>query len=340
MISPESWDGNKVSKHHYATYLSKLGNRVYFLNPESGRSFKKVDENIFSLAYRSHFPGTRKFPKWLKSRIILSDFLALQRFIKTKIDIIWNFDSSRYFELSQLPKSVLKLCHIVDLNQDFEWKSLATTADVCLCNSGPIINRIQPLNKRTFFVNHGYNSRTDRTELTLPGNNKLKAVYAGNLDIKYLDYDLLIDLISGYPNIDFVFAGNYSHTNPLANLKSPNVHLMGKLNGNELPSLYEKADVLVVTYLADQHEEQLANPHKIMEYLGSGKTVIATKTLEYENNDLIEMSSSREEFFSKFGAVISQLKEYNSEKRMHERRAFALKNSYENQIKLIEQLIA
>jgi hypothetical protein len=279
-------------------------------------------------------------PNWIKSRLIESDFNSLQNFLKTTIDIIWNFDTSRFFHLSKISSSVLRICHIVDLNQDFEWKSLASTADICLCNSGPIKNKIQALNRRTFFVNHGYHTNSIERVQTLPGGNKLKAVYAGNLDIKYLDYELLCDLITRNPHVDFVFAGNYSNTNPLNNLDSANIYLIGSIDGNEIASIYSQADILLVTYLAEQYEEQLANPHKMMEYLGSGKTIIATKTLEYENNDLIEMAYSREEFFSKFEAVISHLKEYNSEKRMHDRRAFALKNSYEHQIKRIEQLIA
>jgi hypothetical protein len=36
LISPESWGQNHVSKHHYATELSK-NNKIYFLNPPSSK---------------------------------------------------------------------------------------------------------------------------------------------------------------------------------------------------------------------------------------------------------------------------------------------------------------
>ena len=65
------------------------------------------------------------------------------------------------------------------------------------------------------------------------------AVLIGNLDIPYLDVDLLTDLVC-----------------------------------ETLPSILRCADFLLLTY----HEcrEQLANPHKMIEYLASGRPVLAT----------------------------------------------------------------
>ncbi len=341
IISPEHWDYNKVSKHHYARTLSERGNNVFFLNPTNSRFRKKrIHSNLFSVDFPHHAKGIRWLGKWIRSLCIRRDFGQLEKSLGTSIDIIWNFDSSRFYDLSLIKSSVLRICHLVDLNQDFQRASLARSSDVCFGNSNPIIDILLNYNSRVFKINHGVKINSASNKLmNLPGSNRIKAVYSGNLDIKYLDIPLLVNLVKKHERVDFLFVGNYQRDNPLTKLGNSNVHLLGQMPSEALIDIYDKADLLLVIYDCEKYLLQLANPHKIMEYLASGKTVIATKTLEYLDSELIEMTSSREDFYGKFGKVIDNLDEYNNPQRRKKRIDFAMDNSYERQIERIEKIL-
>src|SRR5690606_40493981 len=60
-----------------------------------------------------------------------------------------------------------------------------------------------------------------------------------------------------------------------------NVHYLGVLKADELVSYYSLADVLLIAYKADEYKDQLSNPHKMMEYLASGKMIVATRSEEH-----------------------------------------------------------
>src|SRR5690606_1014053 len=117
----------------------------------------------------------------------------------------------------------------------------------------------------------------------LPGTHAIRVGYAGNLDLRYIDWNLLDRIISEHAGVGFYFAGPHKENSAVDRLRQkPNAHFLGKLPSAQLGSFYRKMDVLLLCYLADDYPDQLANPHKIMEYLGSGKVVVATRTGEYE----------------------------------------------------------
>jgi hypothetical protein len=98
------------------------------------------------------------------------------------------------------------------------------------------------------------------------------------------------------------------------------------------------ADVLLLAYLADQYLEQLANPHKMMEYLASGRCVLATRTLDYEDKPgLIEMATDQADYAKRFAAITAAPALWNSPERVAQRRAFAADNTYSRQIDRIAQ---
>ena len=79
-----------------------------------------------------------------------------------------------------------------------------------------------------------------------------------------------------------------------------------------------------------------------MEYLGSGKVVVATYTQEYaalEDQGLIAMSMHNVEFPGKLSLVLNDLKAWNGPDRQKARVRWALDNSYEKQITRIQGLL-
>ena len=343
LISPEPWEHIFVSKHHYATHLAARGNKVYFLNPPTAQKLTMTEtkyKGMFLLDYIGFVKGLRVFPKFIQRRLMRKKFNELQEQCKTSFDIVWSFDNSVFFDFDALPGNVLKICHIVDLNQNFETARAASTADVCFGTTKHIVKRLGQYNNNTHFINHGYNAVKQPEEIRLIGKNQVKVVYAGNLDIAYIDWITINKIVKNTPTVDFLFIGKKETENTI--FKQSNVYHLGVLPAHQLPSYYMRADVLMLCYNAEEYSQQLANPHKMMEYLGSGKTVLATKTLEYEgiaNKGLIAMSNKNEEFSSLFHTLMNDLENWNSDEKSQQRITYALDNTYDKQIDKIEALI-
>ena len=119
LISPEPWGELMVSKHHYALELANR-NKVFFLNPPGHREgLGQVSDNLVVVDFVSKIRGIRMLPQLLGAKLIARDLKILEDLVQVKFDIIWNFDPSRFFDLSAI-KQVLRIAHIVDLNQDFQ----------------------------------------------------------------------------------------------------------------------------------------------------------------------------------------------------------------------------
>lgn len=343
LISPEPWSHIFVSKHHYATHLAAKGNKVYFLNPPSNQQLrvKPTDyENVFEVEYDGFIKGLRFLPNFIRQKAILRKFNQLQQLCTSTFDVIWSFDNSVFYDFDALPKHVLKISHIVDLNQDFETGNAASTADICFGTTRYITGRLKKYNANTHFINHGFKTLFEEGKVSLPGKAGVKVFYAGNLDIAYLDWSILEKLAIDYPNVDFLFAGKKEIESSI--FEKNNVFHLGTVSSEQLAAMYRESDILFICYKARKFHEQLANPHKMMEYLGSGKVVIATSTEEYRhlaNEGIIAMSDESHGFLMLFQDVLSDLAHWNSKHLQESRVAFAMNNTYDKQIDRIEGLI-
>ena len=77
-----------------------------------------------------------------------------------------------------------------------------------------------------------------------------------------------------------------------------------------------------------------------VEYLDSGRCVLATKTLEYEQYpSLIEMADTNEDFLQKFEQIVASPSNWNTHEQTAERKAFAADNTYSRQIDRISAVI-
>ncbi len=142
--------------------------------------------------------------------------------------------------------------------------------------------------------------------------------------------------------IIFHFIGSYSSSGVLyKNCKDiKNIIWWGRVDSTLIPSVLEKVDICLLTYRAEEYKEQLANSHKILEYLNSGKVTVATYTDEYKDKrNLLEMVDDSKEYESVFKKVVENLDFYNSEEKQKERKKFAQSNSYDNQLVKILALI-
>lgn len=353
LISPEPWDAHTVSKHHYAMTLARRGSQVFFLNPPDV-SFADItiqsapdQPNLHIVNAPKVALGLRFYPsplrRWLERRWLE----RLESVAGSEMEVIWLFENSRFFDM-RFAGDRLKIYHQVDLNQEFNHRVAASTADICFCTTDFIKKMLIPYNPRTFKIHHGVAvPNAGAQELTVSQQNNfaetaINVAYIGNLDIPYLDVALLAELVKTFPGVRFHFVGQYRPDGNLyqACFGSLNVVWWGRVESGLIPAIIERCDVQLVTYLADQYREQLASPHKIMEYLASGKTIVATYTDEYKDKrHLLEMVEDSRSFISRFETVINNLEEHNSTANQLKRIQFAQEHKYTNQLLKIIELI-
>lgn len=335
LISPEPWSDMKVSKHHYAEHLAKK-NRVFFLNPP-GHTFElqKQSDQLFILDYKPTFKGLKWLPQWISAQLIKLEFNQLQENARLIFDVVWNFDPSRFFNLKKI--EALKICHIVDWNQKFQRNLLAKTSDICFSTSSYLQEELGRFNQHSYFINHGYAKRKV-VDINLPDqqDQRLKAGYIGNLNIKYLDWSLIHQVVINHPEVLFYMIGPYDLKAARENMKKvhslENIRFVGKIHSELIPSYLARMDLLFLAYKADEYPKQLANPHKLLEYLGSGKPIVSTFTKAYEDQlSLIAMGEKNKEFLQNFDATC-QIENDTAMSLSEMRIKLAESNAYEQQI--------
>ncbi len=351
IISPEDWDAHTVSKHHYAMTLAVRGEEVFFLNPPidslAGITIRQLEgqPNLHVVSAPRVAPGLRFYPALLR-RFLERRWLArLEKAACTKFTTIWLFENSRFFDM-RFAGNRLKIYHQVDLNQDFRPAEAALRSDISFCTTDLIKERLLPFNPRVYKIHHGVAMVANPSSLTDVQLDRFErkvphAVYIGNLDMLYLDMDLLANIARQFCDVQFHFVGGYKKDGPLRRLVAglPNVVWWGKVESALIPAILDRADILLVTYQAARYKDQ-ASPHKFMEYLASGKIIVATYTDEYKDKrHLLEMVDDSEDFNATFKKVINNLDEYNSPEKQAQRVEFAHAHSYDRQVNRIIQLI-
>jgi Glycosyl transferases group 1 len=326
IVSPEPWDSLRVSKHHYATTLAARGSSVFFLNPP--------DDSLdgIHLQPASGSPGIC---------VVSGPRVApgLRR-----IGVVWLFENSRFFDM-RFAGSRLKIYHQVDLNQDFHPETAAATADICLCTTDAIAQRLRKVRPDVHKIHHG-TAIAEGAPVTVDlgpfDRGGIHATCAGNLESEYLDFTALAGLVRAYPHVIFHFVGSCREDSPLRRecAGAGNVVWWGKLPSTQIPALTSRSDVLLVAYRSDAFRDQLASPHKFMEYLLSGKAVVCSYTDEYKDKrHLVTMADPAQPLAETFEHALTDLDNLNAPHRMAERRAFAMEHRYENQLARIERIV-
>lgn len=132
-----------------------------------------------------------------------------------------------------------------------------------------------------------------------------RALYQGYISQK-LDFKLLLDITEKLPNIAFVFAGAVTFDFPGGEqcrqewkllLRRPNVHYVGKLPAEELPSLMYGCDVGLIPFVREDWIVKSGFPLKTFEYLAAGLPVVSTPLDNLTGfQDLIRFASTASEF--------------------------------------------
>lgn len=341
IISPEHWNHIQVSKHHYAIELAQRGNRVFFLNPPTThyKSSPTSYENLTVLDYPGFWRGMHRLPKAFRMENQRRVLRTLENLVNISFEIIWSFDNSVFFDFDVFGDQVLKISHLVDHGQDFQLARAAKSANICFGVIPEIVSRLKKYNDHSFLIEHGVAMKTCAESRVLPGENRYKALYFGNLAMPNLDWELMMAVVEQNKNCDFVFLGSNIDACPQILAVHSNVYVLPQVPSGELSCFMEAADILMLFYTRDYYR-QFAAPHKLLEYLSSGKPIIATfLRLKEELRGLVINANSAEEWMEQFEDLTKNYGLFATKELAIRRMKIAQENSYESKLMYIETLV-
>lgn len=369
LISPQYWGSMFVSKHHYALELARAGNTVFFLNPpeekktSDGRKIRieqsEIHEDLFFIHHRLSFPYDIKFHFiGLFHKLMKPHIKKLLSQIAKPVDIVWSFDLGNLYCFDFFPETAVKIFHPVDEPLNEAAIRSARGADFIFSVTQEILDKYKRYPVPLRCINHGISEEFIHSPgIYRPSVPPFRVGMSGNLLRSDIDRETLLSIISDHSDIIFECWGSYrlnqSNLGGIENegLKNfiqtlegmQNVILHGPVPASFLAKEFQRMDAFLICYDIKKDQSRGTNYHKVLEYISTGKVVIANNITAYEGlNNLVMMTTRRdnnEELPALFNRVIQQPEICNSETLFNERRAFALNNSYKKQIARIASIL-
>lgn len=342
--------------------LARRGNRVYFLNPPDPSVKERVlfsqVEGVPGLTVISHrlfFPYNIKFHAiglfhWLM-RFQVKSILRAGRF---KPDIIWSFDLAHLYPFRLFPPGVRRIFHPVDEPLNATAIQSGEGAEIVFSVTREILDKYKDLGCPRVLVNHGVTDVFTSDPLPWSMGHPLRVGFSGNLLRPDIDRKTFLHIVHAHPDIIFECWGSYQVKESnmggtmnrdlqqfIAALQSAgNIVLHGAVPAAALAAGYKRMDAFLICYDIEKDQSRGTNYHKIMEYLGSGRVIIANNTSAYKDRpDLLTMTTERnnnDQLPALFKEVMEQISVYNAPERCEARIAYARSNSYPKQVTAIE----
>jgi glycosyltransferase involved in cell wall biosynthesis len=355
IISPQKWGAMMVSKHHYAVELARRGNQVWFLNPPARElrprlTVESPRANLSVVSHRPYFNLNLRF----HLRPLYDVFMRAQTRLLVRrlgrFDVVWCFDTNLYSSLADFGAARI-VYHVVDQFEERRAFGPAREADLIVSVAREILDRFTEVPRPKLLVNHGIASRfaelararLDERAFAPRSGERLRIGYVGNLLIPRLDRDTLVRLVRERPDLEFHFWGDHGDRSGFVALleRNPNVRLHGAIPAEQLAESMQSMDAFLVCYEWWKDLNEGCNTHKLLEYLSTGKVVIASRIAGYAGSDLIRMSTSRynADLVELFNATVEQLDEVNAAPLQEKRIRFALENTYERHVDAVAQAL-
>lgn len=316
IVSNEPWGNIWFSKQHYANELAKMGNKVYFINPNNKWKFSnlfsfkttihKTDcENIVVVSTKNNFP--QFYFKSILTRV--NDFINCQKLNSiVNLDnpslIWWKFEPFRY--LSTFPyKSSKTIYHVVDPYTSF-WQDQyqVKDADLIVCINQRYYDYYKKKKENVILIPHGI---SDEEFLLDEASVKLIKKQYGNFTILIgtIENDLDLDLLKqlALNNIKVVIIGReIIISKEWKELKTlPNIYYLGEIHAKKINNYISAAKAGLVAYTFNSSITDLGRtPLKTINYLAQNKPVVTSRrtTISTLESQAIYYASDTKEYIS------------------------------------------
>ena len=353
LISPQPWEGFRVSKHHYAIELAKAGNRVIFLDPPVFNRFpgavQTIPTTILGLSRIEYQPPLPYLLRFHARPVFDIGMQLIARRIRARIgsdlSVVWDFDNTGSFKTLRWFQGVFRIFHPVDQLPP-TWTSakaadlvfsVASTIAACLGNEGVPIHII-PHGLGDLHSRYAREQLDRRRPTECRSRGPVSVGYVGNLASRSVDRETIERFVYENPEVRFEFFGPYASSPPDAPLDLWITRLKGASNctfHGLTPSnrILEQAPRIHFWFLCYDSTLDInggANSHKILEYLATGSQVISSHLDAYQNLNLLHMpdSKSNQELPAIFKRQISSWPHGDSEPQRRRRLEFALSHTY------------
>ena len=312
-----------------------------------------ISESLHIINYKSVFPGINHIPFTVRKVFQKIQADQILNKIKRKLDIVWSFDPYRFQYLSMF-NSFLNIYHPVDIHDTPVEENIVNSCHVIFGSSDKILERFSYTKKPILKIGHGladyFLHPITPIKSFIREPNRFNVGLIGNLHYSYLDHNTLMKIIEINSHIDFYFIGPYESSN-LSRKRNdklvsfldsmPNTFLLGSKSSKLLPSYLSEFDLFLICYTGKKNISELANPHKILEYLSTGKPIVSHYIDEYRNHrNIICMVDDNKDLADLFSHVINNLSKYNSPDIVKKRKTIAKNNTYKKQIEKIEKFLS
>jgi len=368
ILSPERWGTMKVSKHHYALELAAQNCRVYFIEPpqlsHTGIEIKTcADHPLISIVnYKPVFRAKRFLPSFLYSFLLKQQVRALLKKINAKPDVVWSFQGYLFQNLQWFGAPV----NLFFAADQFWYDKLPPevySASLSLAVSDTIYERMKQSGRAVYMIGHGLQKsfvlgaeKLLKNGSVVSENKKITAGYTGNLRMEALDRTTMMQVIEGNPEVKFIFWGSYQQSDLnlggvtdkeadgfISFLENKcNVELRGAVNSEELQKQMKEADLFWLCWKIGVNSVwDGSNSHKLLEYLSTGKPVVAHHVSSYANTDLLYMLPAKENtgYAALFQQTIELVKKGEEKKVINKRLLTAVESSYSKKLQQIAKLI-
>ena len=360
IISPQPWNGFRVSKHHYAIELAALGHRVYFIDPPDAKlargAVRRTPTDIAGLTnvrYAPWFPYKLKFhARPLFDAAMRRQAHLLAQAIGEKPHIVWDFDNAYQFANLKAFGAGLNVFHPVD---DFEPRFIETkNADIIFSVAQRFLDRFTRPVVPMHLVPHGLSRDYAATAQRISASPDVRERdarrpcigYVGNLEHSGVDWPTILAMCDLCPDADFVFIGPYKPAGgrtPIdAIAQRANCRLLGAKSAADIIALASGIDVWLICYDAVRTVDGATNSHKILEYLASGCAVLSNRIDAYAGTDLAIMPPARDNapMPQMLRNILDDLPAVNAPDRQRRRAQFALQHSYGGHLHAIDQTLS
>jgi glycosyltransferase involved in cell wall biosynthesis len=307
LISPQHWGIMRVTKHHYAIELAKLGHEVYFLEPtdaswqwnSSSFEIKPSDaQGVTLVRQKINVPYNLKFhAKGIYDRFIKVHIHKLENKLGP-FDLVWSFDLTNAMPLKYFSKKIRKIFFAADWPQVTEAVKAAEGANLLVSVAQEILDQYPttPETKK-LLIDHGVaECFIEAGKFPFVKKDEIIRIgMSGNFLRPDIDRLVLIDIIKTYSYFIFECFGSYELKNSnlggadnletttfIESLKNaPNVILHGIVPPEKLAKELRRMDAFLICYDVAKDQSKGTNYHKVMEYLAYGRPIVSNYISRY-----------------------------------------------------------